>query len=93
MNQRANSQAVQYKLLHSLGCFVSCLEPPSRIQRYFGLLVILSEMPWLDPRPRERVHIGASSASYVLTGLHRLVFCPSPCLTWEAGMRGALSGF
>ena len=25
--------------------------------------------------------------SYVLTALHRLVFCPS-CLTWEAGMSG-----
>lgn len=73
LNQRVNSQAVQYKLLHSLGHFVSHLEPPSRIQRYFGLLVILSEIPWLDP-------------SYVLTALRRLVFCPS-CLTWEAGMR------
>eukprot|EP00438_Fugacium_kawagutii_P011646 Skav217234 [mRNA] locus=scaffold110:125763:137391:+ [translate_table: standard] len=71
-------QAVQYKLLHSLGHFVSTLEPPSRIQRYFGLLVILSEMPWLDPRPW----------IYVLTALRRLVFCPS-CLTWEAGMLGA----
>ena len=27
--------------------------------------------------------------SYVLTALHRLVFCPSSCLTWEAGMLGA----
>ncbi|CAJ1348957.1 unnamed protein product [Effrenium voratum] len=72
LKQRVNSQAVQYKLLHSLGHFVSRLEPPSRIQRYFGLLVILSETQWLDP-------------SYVLTALHRLVFCPS-CLTWEAGM-------
>eukprot|EP00913_Durusdinium_trenchii_P033904 g31736.t1 len=73
LNQRVKSQAVQYKLLHSLGSFVSCLEPPSRIQRYFGLLVILSEISWLDP-------------SYVLTALHRLVFSPSS-LSWEAGMR------
>ncbi|CAE7035153.1 Rpl26 [Symbiodinium sp. CCMP2456] len=74
LNQRVNSKAVQWKLLHSLGQFVSRLEPPSRIQRYFGLLVILSETPWLDP-------------SYVLTALHRLVFCPSSSLTWEAGVR------
>ncbi|CAE8685665.1 unnamed protein product [Polarella glacialis] len=72
--EQANSRAVQYKLLHSLGDFVSRLEPPSRIQKYFGLLVILSETPWLDP-------------SYVLTALKRLVFCPSSSLSWQAGMR------
>eukprot|EP00931_Biecheleriopsis_adriatica_P116327 TRINITY_DN91987_c0_g1_i1.p1 TRINITY_DN91987_c0_g1~~TRINITY_DN91987_c0_g1_i1.p1 ORF type:complete len:1112 (+),score=164.44 TRINITY_DN91987_c0_g1_i1:116-3451(+) len=74
LNQRVHNEAVQYKLLHSLGQFVARLEPPSRIQRYFGLLVILSEMQWLDP-------------SYVLCALNRLVFCPSLGLTWQAGMR------
>jgi len=69
-----NSKAVQYKLLRSLGEFVSKLEPPSRIQYYFGLLVILSQTPWLDP-------------SYVIIALRRLVFSPSSHLTWRMGMR------
>uniref|UniRef100_A0A7S4RBY2 Adaptor-related protein complex 5 beta subunit n=1 Tax=Alexandrium monilatum TaxID=311494 RepID=A0A7S4RBY2_9DINO len=68
------SDAVQYKLLHSLGDFVSRLEPPSRIQCYFGLLVTLSQTPWLDP-------------NYVMTALRRLVFCPSASLSWPVGMR------
>jgi len=74
VERRANSKAVQYKLLHSLGDFVSRLEPPSRVQCYFGLLVTLSETTWLDP-------------SYVMTALRRLVFCPSSSLSWQVGMK------
>lgn len=74
VERRANSKAVQYKLLHSLGDFVARLEPPSRIQCYFGLLVTLSETTWLDP-------------SYVMTALRRLVFCPSSTMSWQVGMR------
>jgi len=74
VERRTNSKAVQYKLLRSLGEFVSRLEPPSRIQCYFGLLVTLSETSWLDP-------------NYVMTALRRLVFCPSSTLTWPVGMR------
>ena len=74
VEQRANSEAVQFKLLSSFGDFVARLEPPSRIQCYFGLLVTLSETSWLDP-------------SYSLTALRRLVFCPSSTLTWSVGMR------
>lgn len=74
VERRTNSKAVQYKLLQSLGEFVSRLEPPTRIQCYFGLLVTLSETSWLDP-------------SYVMTALRRLVFCPSSQLSWPVGMR------
>eukprot|EP00929_Paragymnodinium_shiwhaense_P043214 TRINITY_DN22256_c0_g1_i1.p1 TRINITY_DN22256_c0_g1~~TRINITY_DN22256_c0_g1_i1.p1 ORF type:complete len:1137 (-),score=158.10 TRINITY_DN22256_c0_g1_i1:10-3420(-) len=72
--RRSNSEAVQYQLLRSLGDFVARLEPPSRIQCYFGLLVTLSETSWLDP-------------SYVMCALRRLVFCRSSTLTWNVGMR------
>lgn len=72
--RRSSSEAVQYQLLRSLGDFVAKLEPPSRIQCYFGLLVTLSETSWLDP-------------SYVMVALRRLVFCPSSALTWHVGMR------
>eukprot|EP00927_Polykrikos_kofoidii_P018173 TRINITY_DN18373_c0_g1_i1.p1 TRINITY_DN18373_c0_g1~~TRINITY_DN18373_c0_g1_i1.p1 ORF type:complete len:1135 (+),score=140.47 TRINITY_DN18373_c0_g1_i1:65-3469(+) len=72
--RRSNSEAVQYQLLRSLGDFVARLEPPSRIQCYFGLLVTLSETSWLDP-------------SYVMCALRRLVFRPSSQLTWQVGMR------
>lgn len=74
VERRANSKAVQYKLLSSFGDFVARLEPPSRIQCYFGLLVTLSETTWLDP-------------GYVMTALRRLLFCPSSTLTWQVGMR------
>jgi AP-5 complex subunit beta-1 len=74
VERRACSEAVQYKLLHSLGDFVSRLEPPSRIQSYFGLLVTLAETTWLDP-------------SYVMCALRRLVFCPSSTLTWQVGIQ------
>jgi len=74
LERRTNSKAVQYKLLRSLGEFVARLEPPSRIQCYFGLLVTLSETSWLDP-------------GYVMTALRRLVFCSSLTLSWQVGMR------